>query len=126
MATTLKYNFVGSDEENGVLTVGFANAQLDTQQYLKFQIWSDAEAEGEGDEIYIERNDQSQGIYGGVERLVLSRGHAHLLLNVKTAKVIDTEQEVNISFSATDEQFQQLKSGLEVIFTGKQGFESGE
>lgn len=119
MATTLKYNFVASDEENGVLTVGFADDQFNTQEYLMIQNWLDAEAEGEDDEIYIEHNDQSQGTYGGVERLVLSRDHALLLLSPETAEVIDTEQEVNIFFSATDEQFQQLKAGLEVVFAGK-------
>src|SRR5689334_2072576 len=123
MATTLTYNFVASDEENGVLTVGFADAEFDTQEYLLFQNWLDPEAEGEDDEIYVERNDQSQGTFGGVERLILSRNHAFLLLNPETAKVINTEQEVNILFSATEERFQQLKAGLEIVFAGKSSLE---
>ena len=126
MATTLKYNFVASDEENGVQTVGFVDDQFNTQQYLIFQNWLDAEAEGEDDEIYIERNDQSQGIYGGVERLILARDHALLLLSSETATVINTEEEVKILFSVTDEQFQQLKMGLEIVFTDKQGLELSE
>ncbi len=118
MVTTLHYNFVASVEENGVLTVGFADDEFNTQEYLLFQHWLDAEAAGEDDVIYIERDDQSRGTYGGVQRLVLSRTHALLLLSPTTAGVIATEQAVNIFFSATDEQFQELKSGFEAVFAG--------
>jgi hypothetical protein len=122
MATTLQYNFVACNEENDVLTVGFADHQFETKEYLLLQNWS-VEMEDEDDEIYIERDDQSQGTYGGIERFTLARDHARLLLGSKTAEVLHTEQEVYISFSATDEQFQQLKTGLTIIFAGREGLE---
>lgn len=121
MTTTLKYGFVSSFEENGVLTVGFADNQFKTQEYLLFQNWQDGETEG--DEIYIERDGQQQGTYGGIERFTLSRDRALMQLSSETAKVIRTEQEVTILFFATDEQFQQFKEALEIVFAGKQIFE---
>jgi hypothetical protein len=116
MATTLHYNFATVNQEDGVQTVGFADDQFAPSQYLLFQRSLDKDLEGETDEIYIERNGQSQGIYGGVERLVLSRDHAFLLFSSETAVAIGTEQEVNILFSVTDEEYQWLKAELEVIF----------
>ena len=123
MATTLRYNFVGSAEENGVLTVGFADDQSEPQEYLMFQNWLDASEVGEDDEIYIERDGQQHGTYGGIERLVLSRDQALMWLSPETAKAINTEQEVTIIFSATDKQFQQLKADLEHVFAGTQSLE---
>jgi Immunity protein 10 len=117
MATILKYNFVISDEEDNVLTVGFADAPFKTQEYLLFQNCSDVESED--NDVYIERDDQSQGTCGGIQQFILFSNHALLLLSLETAKIIDTEQEVNILFSATDVQFQQLKSGLGIVFAGK-------
>jgi hypothetical protein len=75
MATTLQYNFAASSEENGVLTVGFADAQFDTREYLLFQRIVDWEEFGsdDDDEVYVERDGQQYGTYGGIKKFVLSR-----------------------------------------------------
>ena len=124
MTTDLQYNFVASSEENGVLTVGFADAQLDTQEYLLFQRFVDPEElGGDDDEIYVERDGQQYGTYGGIERFVLSRKDALLSLTAETAQVLDTEQEVTVAFSATDKQFERLKTDFERVFAGEVEFE---
>lgn len=123
MTTILKYNFVNSDEENGVLTAGFADEQFDTKEYLLFQNWIDAEAEGEEDEIYMERDGQSQGTYEGINKFILFRDNALLSLSAEAAQILDTEQEISILFSATDDEFQKLKKGLEIIFANRSNFE---
>jgi hypothetical protein len=124
MTTALQYNFVSSAEENGVLTVGFADAQFDTQKYLMFQRFVDSEELGnENDEIYIERDGQQYGIYGGIEKFVLSRKEALLLLAADTAQALDTGQQVKIFFTATDEQFEQLKTDFDRVFVGEVDFE---
>lgn len=79
MPTILHYNFIGSHEEYEVLTVGFSDAQFNTQEYLWFQKSLDPEEDGE---IYIEKDGQLQGAYGGIEKLVLSR-EKHLFIYLK-------------------------------------------
>ena len=98
MTTILKYSFVNSDEENGVITAGFADKQFETKEYLLFQNWIDAEAEGEEDEIYIERNNQLQSTYDGIIQFILFRDKAKLLLNSETARILNTKQEILILF----------------------------
>lgn len=124
MTNTLQYNFVASAEENGVLTVGFADAQFDTQEYLMFQKFVDPEEiENDDDGVYIERDGQQYGTYGGIEKFVLSRNNVLLKLTAKTAQTLDLELEVSIAFSATDEQFDKLKTDFERVFSGEVNFE---
>lgn len=120
MSTTLHYNFIGSHEEYEVLTVGFSDAQFNTQEYLWFQKSLDPE---EDDEIYIEKDGQHQGTYGGVERVILSREESSLFLSEKTAQILNIEREIIISFSATDKQFAQFQSDLKRVFEGRQSLE---
>jgi hypothetical protein len=125
MATTLQYNFAASSEENGVLTVGFADAQFDTREYLLFQRIVDWEEFGsdDDDEVYVERDGQQYGTYGGIKKFVLSRNEALLLLTAKTAEALDTERQVTVVFSATDEQFEKLKTDFGRVFAGEVDFE---
>ena len=124
MITSLQYGFVASSEENGVLTVGFADAQFETQEYLLFQRFVDPEEiDDDEDGVYVERDGQQYGTYGGIEKFVLSRQDAQLFLIAETAQSLGTEQEISISFSATDEQFEQLKTDFELIFAGEVEFE---
>ena len=121
--TIFKYNFVSSSEEHGVLTVGFADSQFNTQNYLLFQSSIDADESEDNNEIYVERNGQQYGVYGGVEKFILSRNEAHLALTRETAKHLDTEREVVVIFFATDKQFLQLKVDLNRVFSGNVDFE---
>ena len=121
--TVLQYNFVPSSEENGVLTVGFADTQQDTQEYLMFQKFVDPEEADDDDGVYVERDGQQYGTYGGIEKFVLSRNNVLLSLTEKTAQSLDVEPEVSIAFSATDEQFEQLKTDFERVFAGEVEFE---
>jgi|GEM_PF-5594920 len=124
MSTALQYNFVDCVEENGVLTVGFADAQFDAQGYLMFQRFVDPEEKDEADGgVYVERDGQQYGTYGGIEKFVLSRRDAQLLLSAEAARFLDTEQIVAIAFTATDEQFEQLKANFERVFADEIGFE---
>ena len=54
---------------------------------------------------------------------VLFRYKAKLLLNSETARILNTKQEILILFVITDEQFQILKKGFEIIFANKLNFE---
>jgi len=120
MTTRLQYHFVASDEDNDVLTVGLADSQFDTKEYLWFQRYLDPD---EDDGVYIERDGQQYGTCGGIEKLVLSRDKIELYLSETTAEILDTEQEVEISFSATDEQFENFRAELKRVFEGDSTFE---
>jgi hypothetical protein len=113
MPTKLQYHFVASDEAYEVLTVGLADSQFDTREYLWFQRSLDSD-EDEG--IYIERNGQQYGTYGGIEKLVLSRDKIKLRLSKKTAEILETDQEVLITFSSTNEQFEKFQDDLKRVF----------
>lgn len=120
MPTNLQYHFVASDEDNDVLTVGLADSQFDTKEYLWFQRYLDPD---EDDGVYIERNGQEYGTYGGIEKLVLFRDKIELSLSATTAKILDTEQVIEINFSATDEQFENFRAELKRVFDGERVLE---
>jgi hypothetical protein len=120
MSTELQYHFIASRDKNDVLLVGLADAQFDTSEYLWFQRYFDPKYD---DGIYIERDNQGQGTYGGIEKLVLSRDKVVLYLSEETARILDTEQKVIITFSATDEQFEKFSSDLQRIFKDEQSLE---
>ncbi len=118
MNTILEYNFVSVAIDNGVLIVGFADAQFDTQSYLVFQRSLD---ENESDEdVYVERDEQGQSNYGGIEKFILLRDKAIMKLNLETSEWLAVEQEVTIKFSVSDEIFKELLSGFDRLFFGKE------
>ena len=81
------------------------------------------EIEDEDEGVYVERDGQQYGTYGGIEKFVLSCKDALLLLTAKTAQALDTEQKITIAFTATDEQFEQLKTDFERVFADEVDFE---
>jgi hypothetical protein len=125
MATTLQLNSVSSGEENGVLTIGFANDQSDPLEYLLFQRIVDWEEFGsdDDDEVYVERDGQQYGTYSGIEKFVLFRNNALIMLSAETAQALETEQELRVAFSATDKEFEQIKTDFERVFAGEVDFE---
>jgi hypothetical protein len=48
---------------------------------------------------------------------------ALLFLTAKTAEALDTERQVTVVFSATDEQFEKLKTDFGRVFAGEVDFE---
>ena len=108
------------DNEFGRI-VGFADQQFDTKRYLQFQISrvSDAQDQALGlDTYYVEKDDQSNSCYGGIESLDLHANTITLKLDDVGSQRLNLAKVVLITFDADDKTLGELRSGLATIFSG--------
>ena len=101
--------------------VGFADRQFDTKRYLQFQRSriSDAQDQALGlDTYYVEKDDQSNSCYGGIESIDLHANTIALLLDDVGSQRLDLDKVVLITFDADDKTLGELRSGLATIFSG--------
>lgn len=101
--------------------VGFADQQFDTKRYLQFQLsrTSDAQDQALGlDTYYVEKDDQSNSCYGGIESIDLYANKITLKLDEVGSQCLDLDKEVLITFDADDKTLVELRSGLATIFSG--------
>ena len=109
-----------TDDEFGK-TVGFADSQFDTQRYLQFQVshTNDEQDEALGlDTYYVEKDDQSNSCYGGIDRVDLHTGTIRIELDAVGSKRLDLDKEVLITFDADEKTLAELRTGLAAIFAG--------
>ena len=101
--------------------VGFADRQYDTKRYLQFQRsrMSDAQDQALGlDTYYVEKDDQSNSCYGGVESIDLHANTIALRLDDVGSQRLDLDKVVLITFDADDKTLGELRSGLATICSG--------
>lgn len=101
--------------------VGFADRQFDTKQYLQFQLsrMSDAQDQALGlDTYYVEKDDQSNSCYGGIESFDLHANMITLRLDDVGSQRLDLDKVVLITFDADDKTLSELRRGLATIFSG--------
>ncbi len=101
--------------------VGFADQQFNTKRYLQFQLSrvSDArDQELELDTYYVEKDDQSNSCYGGIESIDLHANAITLKLDDFGSQRLDLDKVVLITFDADDKTLGDLRSGLATIFSG--------
>lgn len=96
-------------EENdlNILFVGF----YAEENYLTIQ----QSLDDEDASYHIERDDQSFGTYGGVEKLELSRDQIEVQLNEDGKSTLDCNS-VKVNFETDDETFELLTEKLKFIF----------
>lgn len=70
------------------------------------------------DNVYIERDDQCWGGYGGIEQVVLDRGGLTLHLNQRMEDRMGGHDVIRISFDIPDQRFQTLEHILGLIMRG--------
>jgi hypothetical protein len=108
-----------SDEE--FILVGFAGEQGGAyREGLHFQRSHEFDAQDVAlgmDSVYAERNDQSQGGYGGVERVELHPQRVRVVVRGEVAERMGTT-EFNITFALPPQEFERLREGLRVVFAG--------
>ncbi|HEX6396047.1 MAG TPA: Imm10 family immunity protein [Steroidobacteraceae bacterium] len=109
-------------EDTGVsLQVGFADREFETTDYLLFQR---GHAFDERDKrlglanVYVERNDQRDGMYGGIARCELLPGKIRVLFDDKGSKVMHGLTEMEITFTASAEKISALSNALRRCFDG--------
>jgi len=69
--------------------------------------------------VYAERNDQSQGGYGGVDRVELHPGKVRVVVGGALADRMGTS-EFEIKFSLSPGKFERLRTGLRTVFAGSE------
>lgn len=76
------------------------------------------EAVPDMENIYIERDDQGWGGYGGIERVVLGRSSLALHLGERMATRIGGHEVIRVSFKLSDGVFRKLRRVLGFIMRG--------
>ena len=103
------------------ILVGFAEERdgqyreaLHFQRALQFD---EQDAALRMDQVYVERLDQTQSAYGGIERVALMRDRLEVVVGTSTAKSLG-DSLFHIQFSLTDSAFEKLAAGLREVFEG--------
>lgn len=68
--------------------------------------------------VYIERDDQAWGGYGGIERVALTRDSLTLHLGGRMAKQLGGHDSIRVSFEVPDPAFLELRHVLDLIMRG--------
>jgi hypothetical protein len=76
------------------------------------------EAVPDMENVYIERDDQAWGGYGGIERVILARDSLALYLGERMAKQMGGHDSVRVSFEVSDAIFRDLRNVLCLIMRG--------
>jgi hypothetical protein len=108
------------DDELGWV-VGLADHEHDTKQYLQFQRGHVTEAQDKAlghDTYYVERDDQSNSCYGGVESFDLGTNAIKLTLDDAGSRSLRLDRNVLITFDADEQTLDRFKRGLAAIFSG--------
>ena len=113
------------------IVVGFADQEFGTERYLQFQRshTSDAQDRELGqDTYYVERDDQSNGCYGGIETIDLRQNSLSIKLDRHGCEHLNVGQFVLITFELENMEFEELRSALSAVFSGSTTIlaESGE
>ena len=108
-----------SDEE--FILVGFADKKFGAyREGLHFQRsyeFDEQDVELGMDSVFVERNDQSQGGYGGVARVELHADRVRVSIGGRLAEEMG-DSEFEITFSLPPKKFNRLRDGLRTVFRG--------
>jgi hypothetical protein len=112
---------VVDDADDGFVLVGFADEQNGRyRESLHFQRAREFDQQDLSlgmDNVYVERNGQSQGGYGGVERVELHTDRVRVVIGEKLARDLgETDFDIHLSLSPVE--FERLREGLRSVFSG--------
>jgi hypothetical protein len=112
---------VVDDSDEDCILVGFADEQCgEYREALQFQRSHEFDEQDVAlgmDSVYAERNEQSHGGYGGVERVELHPGRVRVVVGGALAGRMGTG-EFDIAFSLSPKEFERLRTGLRAVFAG--------
>jgi len=101
--------------------VGLADREHDTRQYLQFQRdhVSDSQDKALGhDTYYVEKDDQSNSCYGGIESVILGADAIRLKLSEAGSQSLGSGRNVLITFDADEQTLDRVRQGLTAVFVG--------
>src|SRR5262245_20554416 len=107
------------DSDDNFILVGFADEQDGRyRDALHFQLSYEFDEQDVAlgmDQVYVERNGQSQGAYGGIERVELHIDRVRIVVRGQPAQPLgDSEFEIGLSLAA--EEFGRLRQAWRVVF----------
>lgn len=101
MTTILDAGYTYSSDGDGVVTVGFADQQYDTQRYLLLQRSKNPSGQDqklEHDQVHITIDDQSRSTYGGIRRIEIQPVMVKITLTTESAQQLGTDREIVVRF----------------------------
>lgn len=112
---------VVDDTDDQFILVGFADEQGGTsREALHFQrshTFDEQDVALGMNSVYAERNDQTQGGYGGVQRVELHPNRVRVVIGGELAERMNTA-ESDIALALSSDEFGRLRDGLRVVFSG--------
>ena len=110
---------IDSDEKS--ILVGFAEERdgqvLESLIFQREHEFDEQDVAHGWNQVYVERNDQIQAGYGGIDQVVLSTEYVRVVLSGRTAESIG-DGEFEIGLSLIPEEFDRLRQGLRIVFRG--------
>lgn len=101
--------------------VDLADHEVDTRQYLQFQRGHANDAQDQAlalDTYYVERDDQSNSCYGGIESIVLGANAIELRLDPAGSQSLRLDKNVVITFDIDQQTLDKFRAGLIAVFAG--------
>ena len=112
---------IAAVEDDVGWVVGLADGELDTRQYLQFQRGHVNDVQDQVDALdtyYVERDDQSNSCYGGIESIDLGANRIELRLDDAGSQSLKLDRNVLITFDADEQTLDSFRSGLIAVFAG--------
>jgi hypothetical protein len=122
MTTRLVAHHITVSDEETYLLIGFADHEFDTRAYIMLQQAYEFDEQDRTlgmDTVYIERDDQSQSTYGGIEQVMLTPTTVCLTLSAETAHTLGSEIDLCITITPTPTELRTLRDGLRQLCTAK-------
>ncbi len=107
------------DDDINVILVAFADDEVEPQEYILLQRsieCEDGDKELGFDKVHITHNNESQSIYGGIQRFVLNKHSVEMVLDENTADAIGTDTKIEILLDQSIQENPAVKQILQQMF----------
>lgn len=116
------YTSVDGDDGDAYVSVGFADDEFDTKEYLSLQkalSSNEQDKESVMNGVYIEYSNQINSAYGGILRVMVQNGIIQFFLDNSTAEKLGTEKQIEVIFPRDIDNLHELVYSLQQMFDGK-------
>lgn len=118
MTNEFTANYMFSKNDGDVVTVGFADQQYQTKDYVLLQRTlnpSQGDKARKWDHIHITVSDESRSAYGGIEGLELWPDHVLIILTPATAAQVQSVTMLRVGLTADVKHLIELREMLKVL-----------
>ena len=115
---------VAIEDESGWV-VGLADDEFDTNHYIQFQrahVFDEQDKALGLDTYYVEKDDQSNSCYGGIESIDLRADSIQMNLDEAGAQSLGLDKAVLITFDTDEQTLDRFRKGLTAVFAGTNQF----